>query len=283
MTDLQRAIDTQAAEVLTLIGIGLEFSDQRDFEKVVGLFRLARLVPPTIELTNDHGGRMIGCAEHIQREHFHGRITERRIADPCPACEDVRLRELAGEQAWEIPTRPYTVIDAINRSAAATGSVRYAQLAEGGDYNGHHVAVYFNDYRGYWLAEYHWGERVVLRRGSLLECAEAAAREFERGARGASAKLVIDPKALTSDLTRIDVGYLEALGFVRVPLQASARYAPLRRSLPAWWTWKHGEAGHAVDLERRGWGGAIAALLASETLEAWHSMKWADRRPAARA
>lgn len=59
------------------------------------------------------------------------------------------------------PTRPYSLIDAVNRMAAATGSCRYAQLSHYADYNGHHVTVTFNDYRRYWvtqstdLADYH--------------------------------------------------------------------------------------------------------------------------------
>lgn len=237
----------------------------------------------TIELTNRFGARHVGCDRHLAgvRPHVHG-ATERPIDGPCPACEDVRLRELAGEQRWAIPMRPYTVIDAINRAAAATGSPRYAMLAEGGDYNGHHVVVYFNNYRGYWLAEYTWAGRVVLARGSLLECAAAAAREFDRGARGATVTMTIAADGLASDLTRIDAGYLEALGFVRVPLEASGasmHYAEMPRELPAWWTWKHSEAHHALNLERQGWGGATAALLKCETLEEWRSMKWADRAP----
>lgn len=70
-----------------------------------------------------------------------------------------------------LPTRPYNVIAAINRMAAATGSPRYAMAAHGADYNGHSVGVYWNHYRGYWLAEYTWS--VVLpgvRPGVELSC-----------------------------------------------------------------------------------------------------------------
>src|SRR5215470_7087423 len=48
-----------------------------------------------------------------------------------------------------LPTRPYTLVDAVNRCAAATGSVRYAMLAADANYNGHHVTVTYNNYRDY--------------------------------------------------------------------------------------------------------------------------------------
>jgi hypothetical protein len=60
-----------------------------------------------------------------------------------------------------LPTRPYTLVDAINRAAAATGSVRYAMLAADADYSGHHVTVTYNDYRDYCICEHYWGGRVV--------------------------------------------------------------------------------------------------------------------------
>jgi hypothetical protein len=85
-----------------------------------------------------------------------------------------------------LPTRPLSLIDMINRRAAATGSPRYASLAESADYNGHHVGVTFNDYRRYWVAEYTWAGRVVIGRGSLEECLRAAKREYDRGAKGAT-------------------------------------------------------------------------------------------------
>lgn len=85
-----------------------------------------------------------------------------------------------------LPTRAYSIIDAINRMAAATGSPRYAGASENADYNGHSVRVYFNDYRKYWLAEYTWAGRQVLARGSFEDCLRAAQREYDRGAKGAS-------------------------------------------------------------------------------------------------
>ena len=77
--------------------------------------------------------------------------------------------ENTARKFW-IPTRPYSLIDAINRMAAATGSPRYAELATYADYNGHYVTVSFNEYRRYWVAEYTWAGRVVIGRGTLADC-----------------------------------------------------------------------------------------------------------------
>lgn len=87
---------------------------------------------------------------------------------------------------FHIPMRPFGLIDAINRRAAATGSVGYAIAASNANYNGHHVSVHWNDYRGYWIAEHWWGGRVVHCRGSLADCVRAAIAEYDRGALGAS-------------------------------------------------------------------------------------------------
>lgn len=86
-----------------------------------------------------------------------------------------------------IPTRPYTLIDGINRVAAATGSIGYAMGAAYANYNGHHVSIYPPDYVKYWRAIYFWGERVTLCRGTLEQALRAAKDEYDRGAKGASA------------------------------------------------------------------------------------------------
>tara|TARA_R110000751_G_scaffold81328_2_gene164047 strand:- start:35 stop:589 length:555 start_codon:yes stop_codon:yes gene_type:complete len=83
------------------------------------------------------------------------------------------------------PTREYGAIDAINRSALATGSTRGASAGAGADYNGHGVRISYNGIRRYWVAEYTWAGRHVIGRGSLDDCLAAAARDFNRGALGA--------------------------------------------------------------------------------------------------
>lgn len=84
------------------------------------------------------------------------------------------------------PAIPLSLIDVVNRAAAARGSERYARLASDADYNGHRVEVSFNDYRGYWIARYFYGGDVVLARGSFKACLDAALRYYARGRRGST-------------------------------------------------------------------------------------------------
>lgn len=91
------------------------------------------------------------------------------------------------EVAFHIPERPYSPIDALNRRAAALGSPGYAMATHYADYNGHHVTLRWNDYRGYYVAEYFWAGRVVVARGGFAECLKAVVAEYNRGALGSSA------------------------------------------------------------------------------------------------
>lgn len=102
-------------------------------------------------------------------------------------------------RAFWLPTRPYTLIDAINRVALATGSALYAQRGERADYNGHAV---FADYRRHavggarWVAEYTWAGRHVISRGAgrdgFVACVQAGKREHARGALGSSFRVRLE-------------------------------------------------------------------------------------------
>lgn len=85
---------------------------------------------------------------------------------------------------------PFSPIDSFNRRAAAQGSPRYAQQTSYADYNGHHLTVSWNEYRGYYITQYWWGGRVVLRRGTFAQCLDAALAEYRRGALGTSCTIV---------------------------------------------------------------------------------------------
>lgn len=91
-----------------------------------------------------------------------------------------------------VPTRPYSPIDALNRRAAAVGSPGYAEKAANADYNGHRITVGWNEYRGYYIAQYWWAGRHVLRRGKFQDCLDAALREHNRGALGSS--IIVCPR-----------------------------------------------------------------------------------------
>lgn len=95
------------------------------------------------------------------------------------------------KQSFWLPTVPYSLTDAVNRAAAATGSVRYAKAAHGADYNGH--SIFFTlTARGYWTAHYTWAGPRYIARGTLAECLAAAKRYHERGVKGSSAHISVD-------------------------------------------------------------------------------------------
>lgn len=159
-----------------------------------------------------------------------------------------------------LPTIAYSAIDAINRVAAGQGSVRYAMATAHADYNGHHVRVYFNAYRQYWLAEYQWGERVVLNRGSLMNCIAAAMQEYKRGALGTTVSFSIQTEDAFGKAPVVSDEEIEAikkLGFQ----EGSEDITKLD-----WWTWKHEEACSAYRLETQGFA-AISKLIKAETKE----------------
>lgn len=115
--------------------------------------------------------------------------------------------ETKTQTEYWLPRIQTTLIEEINRRAAATGSVTFAMQTAHADYNGHCIRVWYNDYKGYWIAEYHWGERVVLTRGSAMDCLRAGADYYKRGAKG-SAVVTSGP------MTEEEVKYAESLGFV---------------------------------------------------------------------
>ena len=129
---------------------------------------------------------------------------------------------------FHLPTRPYSPIDYLNRRSAAQGSMQYAQAASHADYNGHSVSLYWNEYRGYYLAEYQWGERVVIARGSFAQCLAATLAEYNRGALGSSASVTPrDDDAESISLCESTSALISG---------------PLPQKEP-WWTWRHTVAG----------------------------------------
>lgn len=100
---------------------------------------------------------------------------------------------MKARRSFWIPTRPYGLIDAINRMGAATGSCRTAMLTSHANYNGHRVIL---DYRPHalggarWITEHFWAGRVVHARGfgrsGFESCLRAGIEEHKRGALGAT-------------------------------------------------------------------------------------------------
>ena len=79
-----------------------------------------------------------------------------------------------------LPTKPYSLVDCLNRMCAATGSVGYAMAAADADYNGHAVGCSWNSFRGYYLAHYTWGEFVRFGRTTDIREMIRTARDFHK-------------------------------------------------------------------------------------------------------
>jgi hypothetical protein len=141
---------------------------------------------------------------------------------------------MANEVEFHLPVRPYSPIDAHNRMAAALGSPRMASSTHYADYNGHHVTLSWNDYRGYYVAEYFWGGRVVIARGTFSSCLDAVLQEYNRGALGASATIAIradDTESLAMIKIRPEI--------VAGSLWVSNADGTRDLSRGQWWTWRH--------------------------------------------
>ena len=163
-----------------------------------------------------------------------------------------------------LPTRPYTLVDAVNRAAAATGSVRYAMLAADAIYNGHHVTVTYNDYRDYCICENYWGGRVVHARGSMESALRAGRYEYDLGHRGTS--------VATCDLTPDEAKVALALGYIPWSKEAEKAWDAL------WYTELHECVGEALR-DARYFGGDTVHLL----LQASDKIDYRERKERSQA
>ena len=125
---------------------------------------------------------------------------------------------------FHLPTKPYSVIDAINRAFVATGSPRCAAAhSGGGDFNGHFLTLSWNDYRKYYVGEYSWAGRNVLVRGTdFAYCLAMMKREYEQQGRGST--LVVTPKDDADAETCRKLGLVEGEEDVKAC---------------SWWKWQH--------------------------------------------
>lgn len=163
-----------------------------------------------------------------------------------------------------LPTRPYSLVDAVNRAAAVTGSVRYARLSADASYNGHSVTVTYNDYRDYCLCEHYWGERVVHARGSMDAALRAGRREYDLGHRGTS--------VTTCELTPDEAHVALSLGYIPWSQAAEDAWEA------SWYTDLHACVGEALG-DARTFGSDTAHLL----LQASNKIDYRERKQRARA
>jgi hypothetical protein len=161
------------------------------------------------------------------------------------------------------PTRPYSIVDAVNRAALATGSATRAQQGAHADYNGHLVIVERGDYsygsplhdeadkeaRG-WRAYYTWsGPNYLARSTNFAAALGAAMREYHRGALGASVRV----RAHTAE----QAAACEAAGLLAWSKEAE------EAADAAWRTDVHNEVGTALWYESKMGVPAISLLIAS--------------------
>lgn len=165
-----------------------------------------------------------------------------------PLARAAQRATVATAGRYWIPTRPYGVIDAVNRVAAATGSVGYAMRAADASYNGHLVTVTYNDYRDWCICEHYWGERVVHARGSMEVALRAGRREYDLGHRGTAVS--------TCDLTPDEAQIALSLGYMPWSQDAEDAWNAL------WFTELHACAGEALG-DAKWFGSDTAHLLIS--------------------
>lgn len=167
--------------------------------------------------------------------------------------------EAATAGRYWLSTRPYSLIDAVNRCAAATGSVRYAQQAGNSDYNGHLVTVTYNDFRNYCVCEHYWGGRVVHARGNMETALRAGRSEYDLGHRGTC--------VTTCDLTPGEAQVALALGYVPWSAEGEEAWMAL------WYTELHGCVGEAFGAARRGGCDTVHLLLQASSRVDYHERK----------
>lgn len=147
-------------------------------------------------------------------------------------------------ESWHLPIIEYSAVDMVNRWAAASGSMEYAQATACADYNGHHVSVSYKPHAvsgATWNAEYYWGERVVLGRGTLDRCLRAAAEYYQRGDKGADVAVELSSEA--EETIEEQRASCRLHGFVAGKLPRDVTKA-------AWWSATHEAVRDAVHYKR---------------------------------
>lgn len=146
--------------------------------------------------------------------------TEQDLRDYAQDC-----KKAMQAQTYYLPEIPYSPIDALNRRAAALGSPMYSRMCSTANYNGHRVSVTWNDYRGYYITQYYYGERVVLARGKFAYCLRAAIDYYKLGHLGAC--ISISPREDDMEADQICQSTPDLL------------QGELNDADRSWWTWRH--------------------------------------------
>jgi len=168
-------------------------------------------------------------------------------------------------KSYWLKTIPYSPVDLINRRAAATGSVSYAMATADAGYNGHLISVSFKPHAvsgPIWNAEYTWGGRVVIGRGSLESCLKAAKRKYDQGDKGCVVKGRTHEEAPMS-LEEQEQLFKE-FGFEERTEESEQKHRE------TWWTGTHEAVQEALSYQERWFPGSAAkALNFKGTVEEW--------------
>ena len=157
-----------------------------------------------------------------------------------------------------LPTKPYDIIAAVNRAAAATGSVDFASRASHASYNGHGLTLAWNDYRSYWVGGYTWsGWQVIVRAVDFAEALGACKDFYEKDGLGASLTVIVI-KEEDEAVLRADPDFIEG--------------KEDREKMP-WLNWKYGMV-HAALRD-----GTTDLLISSESEEAYNEASRERRFP----
>lgn len=148
------------------------------------------------------------------------------------------------------PTRPYNLIDAINRMTLATGSIRTAIAGSDADYNGHRIEVIKT--RHGFTAMYMWGGINRLATGTTFETAvDVADAEYNRGVRGSSVEVEC--------YTQEQIDFCLARGFL---FEEENDWHTAQ-----WRDARFDEVAHAIDIDAKFGIGAVGILANSSTVE----------------
>lgn len=91
-----------------------------------------------------------------------------------------------------LPTKPYTLIDAVNRAYAAQGSPRMAAATSSANYNGHYHVGEWNNYRQYYVLRHTWaGSHSTFTGTDARELLRAGLQEWERGGLGTTVTITL--------------------------------------------------------------------------------------------
>jgi len=190
--------------------------------------------------------------------------------------------------AFWIPTKPYTLKEAILRMRVATGDVPTAQACASADFNGHRLSLTWNEYRQYYVGSYIWsGQQVLTRSANLQDALAAMLTAYDVGGKGTC--LIVVPR---SDRVEI-LGQGNVLFTTReTPCQedwafaaAHPRLRPHSKKImeaahAQWQNWQFSRVGEALLWERQ-LGAPLQLFLDATSAKEWDAARnkfFEDRR-----